>query len=163
LVSDTVGFVRRLPHQLVEAFRSTLDEVVDADLLLHVVDGSSPDAEAQVAAVRDVLEQIGAGRVPELLVVNKADVAPDGVKELVEAHPGAFAVSAATGDGVTEMLERIAARLRVLAPVVELLVPYDRGDVVAALHRDGEVLLEAHGEGGTRLRARLRPFDRGRF
>jgi GTPase len=164
LVSDTVGFVQRLPHQLVESFRSTLDEVVDADLLLHVVDGSSVDAPAQIDAVHTVLREIGADTVPELLVINKADVAaPDAIKELLYAHPAASVVSAATGVGTDGLLDALSARLRAMAPIVEFLVPYDRGDVVAALHREGEVLVEVHAEGGTRVRARLPMLDRVRF
>ncbi len=164
LVSDTVGFVQRLPHQLVESFRSTLDEVVDADLLLHVVDGSSVDAPAQIDAVHTVLREIGADAVPELLVINKADVAaPDAIKELLYAHPAASVVSAATGLGTDGLLDALSARLRAMAPIVEFLVPYDRGDVVAALHREGEVLVEVHAEGGTRVRARLPMLDRVRF
>jgi len=156
LASDTVGFVQRLPHQLVESFRSTLEEVVDADLLLHVVDASSPDAELQIDAVRTVLHEIGAGGVPELLVLNKVDIAPDDdLKALLSSHVDAVAVSAVTGEGVNVLLGTLAARLRALAPIVELLVPYERGDVVAALHREGEVLVEVHADGGSRLRARL--------
>ena len=120
LCSDTVGFVRRLPHQLVEAFRSTLEEVVEADLLLHVVDGTAPDAEAQIDAVRTVLGEIGAGDIPELLVVNKIDAAdPDALAEL-RPSAGDVAVSAATGDGIDELIAAIGERLRVLASVVEL-------------------------------------------
>jgi GTP-binding protein HflX len=156
LVSDTVGFVQRLPHQLVESFQSTLEEVVDADLLLHVVDASSADAEYQIDAVRAVLRDIGAGTVPELLVLNKADVATPGeVKSLLATHDSAVVVSAVTGEGTNVLLDTVAARLRALAPIVELLVPYERGDVVAAVHREGEVLVEVHAEGGSRLRARL--------
>jgi GTP-binding protein HflX len=156
LASDTVGFVQRLPHQLVESFQSTLEEVVEADLLLHVVDASSPDAEHQIEAVRSVLREIGAGDVPELLVLNKSDLADEvDVKGLLAAHPQAVVVSAVTGDGVSVLLDTLAARLRALAPIVELLVPYERGDVVAALHREGEVLVEVHADGGSRLRARL--------
>ena len=156
LVSDTVGFVQRLPHQLVESFRSTLEEVVDANLLLHVVDAGSPDAEYQIDAVRTVLDEIGAGGVPELLVLNKSDTAsPGDVKGLLASHPQAIVVSAVTGAGVPVLLDTVAARLRALAPIVELLVPYERGDVVAALHREGEVLVEVHADGGSRLRARL--------
>jgi GTPase len=164
LATDTVGFVQRLPHQLVEAFRSTLDEVAEADLLVHVVDVASTAAETQIDAVRAVLREIGAGDVPELLVLNQVDRAgPDRVAELVSSHAGAVAVSALTGEGVGFLLDRIAARLRALVPIVELQVPYDRGDVVAALHRDGEVLVEVHGEGGTRLRARLPRLDHASF
>lgn len=156
LVSDTVGFVRRLPHELVEAFRSTLAEVARADLVLHVVDGSAPDPEAQIEAVREVLGEIGAADLPELLVVNKADTAdPEAVERLLGAHDGALAVSARTGEGIDKLTEAIGARLRALSPIYELLVPYERGDVLAALHRDGEVLVEVHGDGGTRVRARL--------
>ena len=161
LVSDTVGFVRRLPHQLVEAFRSTLEEVADADLLVHVVDGSSPEAADQIAAVRAVLAEIGADEVPELFVMNKTDIAdPELLHDIRIAHADAVAVSAVTGAGVPELLERISDRLRALSPVIELMVPYDRGDVLAALHRDGEVLVEVHGEGGTRLRADGSPRPR---
>ncbi len=156
LLSDTVGFVRRLPHQLVEAFRSTLEEVVEADLLLHVVDGSSPDADAQVDAVREVLRSIGAGDVPELMALNKSDLADaDDLEDLRLAHPAAIAVSAVTGEGIDKLLDGIGARLRAMTPVTELLVPYERGDVLAGVHRDGEVLVEVHASEGTRVRARL--------
>jgi GTP-binding protein HflX len=164
LLSDTVGFVRRLPHQLVEAFRSTLEEVRDADLLLHAVDAGAPDAEERIAAVDTVLHEIGADAVPRLLAWNKADVAdPDDVKALLASHPGSVALSAATGAGVPDLLTTIGDRLRALARIVELVVPYDRGDVLAALHRAGEVLLESHDERGTRIRARLPASSNGRF
>ncbi|MCJ7436160.1 MAG: GTPase HflX [Acidimicrobiia bacterium] len=162
LCSDTVGFVRRLPHQLVEAFRSTLDEVRDADLLVHVVDATAPDAESQIEAVRGVLDEIGAGEIPELLVVNKIDTAdPDRVREL--ARNRAISASARTGEGIDRLVAAIGDRLRALSPPVELVVPYDRGDVLAALHRDGEVLVEVHADGGMRVRARLEEADAGRF
>ncbi|MDQ1535481.1 MAG: GTPase [Actinomycetota bacterium] len=156
LVSDTVGFVQRLPHQLVEAFRSTLEEVVDADLLLHVVDASRPEIDARIDAVHSVLAEIGAGSRPELMVWNKCDLAPDDdIKRLVTGSRGSVAVSGATGEGLDEFRVAIAERLRSLDRVVELIVPYDRGDVLAALHRDGEVLVEVHDDDGTRVRARL--------
>jgi GTP-binding protein HflX len=162
LCSDTVGFVRRLPHQLVEAFRSTLDEVREAHLLVHVVDATAPDAEVQIDAVRTVLDEIGAGEIPELLVVNKTDAVDEGrVRELASA--GSVAVSARTGDGVEGLVAAIGERLRALSSPVELVVPYDRGDVLAALHRDGEVLVEVHAEVGTRVRARLDDADVERF
>jgi GTP-binding protein HflX len=164
LLSDTVGFVRRLPHQLVEAFRSTLEEVRDADLLVHLVDASGPDADSRIAAVDAVLREIGAHDVPRLLVWNKLDRAdPDVVKGLVAAHPGSVAVSAQTGDGVDELLAAIGGRIRALAQVVEYVVPYDRGDVLAALHRAGEVLVEVHADDGTRVRARVPSTAAGRF
>jgi GTP-binding protein HflX len=164
VVSDTVGFVQRLPHQLVESFRSTLDEVVAADLLLHVVDAGSAEAAAQIDAVHAVLREIGADAVPELLVVNKADIAdPDALADLSAAYPSASIVSAATGDGVARLLDAVSVRLRHLAPIVELVVPFERGDVVAALHREGEVLVEVHSEGGTRVRARLPVIELAQF
>jgi GTPase len=162
LVSDTVGFVRKLPHQLVEAFRSTLDEVREADLLVHVVDGSAPEPDAQIAAVRLVLEEIGALEVPELLVVNKADRG-DGARRVARAHPDAVLVSARTGAGIDDLLRAIGDRLRVSDRVVELLVPFDRGDVLAAVHREGEVVDEAHGEGATMVRVVLDEAGRARF
>ena len=156
LATDTVGFVRRLPHELVEAFRSTLEGAVDADLLVHVVDGSAADAEAQIDAVREVLQEIGAADLPELLVVNKIDTAdPSFVDDVLAAHSGSLAISARTGEGIDKLTEAIGARLRDLSPIYELVVPYDRGDVLASLHRDGEVLVEVHADTGTRVRARL--------
>jgi GTPase len=163
LCSDTVGFVRRLPHELVEAFRSTLEEVNEADLVVHVVDGTAADAEHQIVAVREVLDEIGATDIPELLVVNKTDAAePDRVEELLVGNH-AIAVSARTGEGVDKLLVAIGERLRSLASIIELDVPYDRGDVLAALHRDGEVLVEVHGESGTRVRARLGGREQARY
>jgi GTP-binding protein HflX len=163
LCSDTVGFVRRLPHQLVEAFRSTLEEVVEADLLVHVVDATAVDAVGQIAAVRTVLDEIGAGDVPELVAVNKCDEAdPEDVSDVLAVSAG-IAVSAHTGEGVEKLVEAIGDRLRALASVIELVVPYERGDVLAALHRDGEVLVEVHADTGTRVRARLDRSDVARF
>ncbi len=156
LLSDTVGFVRNLPHQLVEAFKSTLTEVANADLLVHVVDASSSDPEGNMRAVEIVLEELNASSVPQMIVFNKSDVAwPADVDRLIERHHGSVRMSAFTGDGIDNFLEELGDRLRALTNVVELFVPYDRGDIVAAVHREGEVLLEAHEEGGTRLRARL--------
>ena len=156
LLSDTVGFVRRLPHQLVDAFRSTLEEVADADLLLHVVDASTPDADGRIAAVGTVLREIDAGEVPVLVVWNKSDLAdPETLRDALHAHPDSVAISAAKGEGIDALLGVVGDRLRAQAAIVECLVPYDRADVLAALHRSGEVLVEVHGESGTRVRARL--------
>ena len=164
LVTDTVGFVRKLPHQLVQAFRSTLDEVAEADLLIHVVDASAADPRAHMDAVRTVLREIGADDVPELLAFNKADLADtDDAKRLVQNHPGSVLLSAETGEGIDRLLEVLGARLREMTHVVELVVPYDRGDVVAALHRHGEVVSESHDAEATRIWARVRPEDLGRF
>ncbi len=164
LLSDTVGFVRRLPHQLVESFRSTLDEVADADFMLHLVDASDPDPDGRIRAVRAVLDDIHAGEVPEQLVFTKTDAAdPEVVADLLRTHPDAIAVSARADVGITELLDCIGRRLRALASVVELHVPYDRGDVLAALHREGDVLVTVHDDTGTRVRARLSESMVGRF
>ena len=162
VLSDTVGFIRKLPHSLVEAFKSTLEIVAESDLLVHVVDASSPDPDGQIAAVREVLEEIGAANVPELLVFNKIDVTAE-AKRLVEQHPGSVAISAATGEGTDALLDVLGDRLRAMSTIVELVVPYDRGDVLAALHRDGEVLVESHEDAGTRVRARLDDAARSRL
>jgi GTP-binding protein HflX len=155
-LTDTVGFVRHLPHQLVDAFRSTLEEVAAADLLLHVVDGSDPDPLGQIEAVRVVLGEIDAAAVPEVIVVNKVDaMTEDDILTLRRALPGAAWVSARTGAGIEALRELVAARLPHPDVDVEALVPYDRGDLVARVHRDGEVLLEVHEEAGTRLTARV--------
>jgi len=150
-LADTVGFVRHLPHQLVEAFRSTLEEVGEADLVLHVVDGSHPDPLGQLAAVREVLAEIEAGHVPELVVVNKADVTdPTTLARIKRAEPDAVAVSAATGAGLEELRQLIAGRLPQDVEVT-LLVPYDRGDVVARVHEHGRVSSVEHTDVGTRI------------
>jgi len=157
-VADTVGFVRHLPHHLVEAFRSTLEEVTDADLVVHVVDGSDPHPEDQLSAVREVLGSIGAGDLPELVVINKADIAdPLQLAALRRREPDALVVSAHTGEGIEALLARLDERLPRPEIEVDVIVPYDRGDLVAAAHSDGEVLSEEHLPEGTRLRARVRP------
>lgn len=164
LMSDTVGFVRRLPHELVEAFRSTLDEVNQAALLLHVVDGADPHPDRQIEAVRLVLRDIGAGAIDEQLVINKADVAePHAIDRLLSLHPGSVAVSAATGAGVPELLDVVAARLERASVELALTVPYDRGDIVAALHAAGDVVSEAHTETGTEMVVKLAKDDADRF
>jgi GTP-binding protein HflX len=163
LVSDTVGFIRKLPHGLVEAFKSTMAVAAEADLLVHLVDSSVANPAEQIQAVRDVLTEIGADRVPELLAFNKADRAALEAKVLADRHPGSVVISAHTGEGVIELLRAVADRVRALTDVIELLVPYDRGDLLAAVHREGEVLSEAHEDGGVRVRARLDDASRGRF
>jgi GTP-binding protein HflX len=157
-LTDTVGFVRHLPHQLVEAFRSTLEEVADADLILHVVDGSDADPRAQISAVREVLGQIGANEVPELVVVNKADEAdPLEIRGLRLTERGAVVVSARTGRGLDDLLAAVEAALPRRDAEVSALVPYGRSDLVARAHQEGEVLAVAHCEGGTQLTARVPP------
>jgi GTP-binding protein HflX len=157
-LTDTVGFVRHLPHQLVDAFRSTLEEVTDADLILHVVDGSDADPRAQIAAVREVLAEIGVGDVPEIVVINKADQAdPIEVEGLRLSERGAVVVSAHTGDGTDELLREIDRLLPRHDTEVVVTVPYDRGDLVSRAHQEGEVLAVRHGTEGTELTARVPP------
>jgi GTP-binding protein HflX len=163
LLTDTVGFIRELPHQLVEAFKSTLAVVADADLLVHVVDASALDPHANIDAVHTVLREIGAHEVPELLAFNKSDLAGGEAKRLVDLHPGSVAISAAEGDGVDDLLRSVGDRLRALTDVVELVIPYDRGDLLAAVHREGEVLVELPEESAMRLRVRLDESALGRF
>lgn len=157
-LADTVGFVRSLPTQLVEAFRSTLEEVADADLILHVVDASHPDPEGQIAAVREVLAEVDARKVPEIIVLNKADAAdPFVLERLRQRERRHVVVSARTGEGIAELLETISASIPRPAVELELLVPYDRGDVVSRLHsQDTEILSMDHVEEGTRLRVMVR-------
>ncbi|MBB1243969.1 GTPase HflX [Streptomyces durbertensis] len=155
-LADTVGFVRHLPHHLVEAFRSTMEEVGDSDLILHVVDGSHPAPEEQLAAVREVIRDVGATDVPEVVVVNKADIAdPLVVQRLLRAERHAIAVSTHTGAGIDELLELIDRELPRPAVEVTALVPYTDGGLVSRVHAEGEVLEEEHTAEGTRLRARV--------
>ncbi|WP_246149055.1 GTPase HflX [Nonomuraea turkmeniaca] len=158
-IADTVGFVRHLPHQLVEAFRSTLEEVADADLILHVVDGSHPDPEGQLAAVREVLADIdGAGDIREIVVINKADAAdPDVIDRILRRERDSIVVSARTGKGIPELIALIERELPRLDHEVHLLVPYERGDLISRAHKEGEVLSVDHVEDGTILHARVLP------
>lgn len=161
-LTDTVGFVRKLPTQLVEAFKSTLDVVIDADLLLHVVDASAPDVQGNVDAVRRTLHAIGAQDVPEVMVFNKTDLNPD-VEGMLSRFPGSVAVSAKDGTGIDGVLDVISDRLRAMTELVELTVPYERGDVLAKIHREGQVLSETANELGMVIRARLDPDSKGRL
>ena len=155
-MSDTVGFVRHLPHDLIEAFRSTLEEVAEADLVVHVVDGSHPDPEGQLAAVRAVFADIGASSVPELVVINKADIAdPLTIARLRQREPHSVVCSAKTGEGIADVLAAIEADLP--RPDVELrvLLPYSRGDLVSRIHDKGEVISIEHTGEGTLVHARV--------
>jgi GTP-binding protein HflX len=155
-LTDTVGFVRHLPHQLVEAFRSTLEEVADADLMVHVVDASDADPVAQIDAVRTVLADIDAARVPEVLVFNKIDVAdPAMLTRLRRLVPEALLVSARTGAGLDDLRAEIDRRLPRPEILINVLVPYSRGDLVDRIHREGEILEQSHTAAGTRLCARV--------
>ncbi len=160
VITDTVGFVRHLPTQLVEAFRSTLEEVADADLLVHVVDGSDPAPLTQISAVRQVVSEVIAERdgkpAPELLVVNKIDAAGDlALAQLRRALPDAVFVSARTGDGIDALRRRMGQLVVPVDTVVDVVIPYGRGDLVSRVHEQGRVAQAEHGEGGTRIRARV--------
>ncbi len=157
-LTDTVGFVRHLPHQLVEAFRATLEEVAEADVILHVVDGSDADPRAQIAAVREVLAEIGAADVPELIVINKADVAdPIVVGALRQRQPGSVVVSARSGAGLPDLLYALERGLPRRDREVRTVVPYGRADLIARAHELGEVLDEQHEADGITLHARVPP------
>ncbi len=163
LLTDTVGFINRLPHGLVESFKGTLEVASLAEYLVHVVDASASDPAGQMAAVREVLRDIAASDVPELLVFNKADLEPGAAKELVAEHPGSVAVSAISGDGIDDFLRTLSDRLRSLSIVYELVVPYERGDVLASVHREGEVVSVGDGETEWTIRARLSDASAGRL
>jgi GTP-binding protein HflX len=156
LLSDTVGFVRRLPHELVEAFRSTLEEAVETDLLVHIVDASAPDPDGQIEAVHTTLAQVGGTGHEEVLVVNKIDSAPAPVVgRLLALHPGAVAVSAATGEGIDGLLAALDESIARGTLDLELLIPHSRGDLVSALHRVAEVVTLDHQADGVHVTARV--------
>ena len=163
LVTDTVGFISNLPHELVEAFMSTLKSVQLADLLVHVVDGASDDAESQIAAVRDVLTEIGARDVPELLVFNKADVPGSRARDLSALYEGSVWISAKTGENLDVLIASVGERLRTGDRVATLRLPLDRGDLVAAAHREGEVLDTAVDDDAVTLRVVLDEVGAARF
>ncbi len=163
-LTDTVGFVRNLPHQLVEAFRSTLEEVGQADVIVHVVDGSHPDPGAQLATVRDVIGEVGARGTREIVVFNKADLLDEDARLLLRGlQPDALFVSSRTGEGIDELRAAIEAALPLPAVEVDALVPYDRGDLVSAVHEHGMILAQRHEEGGTALKARVPEALAGRL
>ncbi|MHA6668642.1 GTPase HflX [Homoserinimonas sp. A447] len=159
-LTDTVGFVRNLPHQLVEAFRSTLEEVGDADVIVHVVDASHPDPASQLATVRDVIGEVGARHIPEIVAFNKSDLADDDQRLLLRGlEPRAVFVSARTGEGIDELLERIGEELPSPSIELTLLVPYERGDVVSSMHDRAVVLSTDYEEAGTRVRVLVNAAD----
>ena len=158
--ADTVGFVRNLPHQLVEAFRSTLEEVEASDVIVHVVDGSHPDPAAQLATVRDVIAEVDGRDIAEIVVYNKSDLVDDDQRLVLQGlEPTAVFVSARTGEGIDVLLAKLAGLLPEPEVELDLLVPYDRGDVVSHLHDSGRVLTTDYDEQGTRLHARVYPSD----
>ncbi len=156
--SDTVGFVRRIPHDLIAAFHSTLEEIADASLLLHVADGSDPDTETHIATVREVLEELGAATIPEQLVFNKSDTADSvHLRRLERLHPDALSASAAQGDGLDGLLRRVAELLPLETVERTVSVPYDRPDLLSLIWSSTEVLREEHSETGTRFTVRMPP------
>jgi GTP-binding protein HflX len=167
-LTDTVGFVRNLPHQLVEAFRSTLEEVADADVIVHVVDAGHPDPAAQLQTVRDVIGDVGARDITEIVVFNKADLVDDDTRMVLRGlESRALFVSSRTGEGIDELRAAIEAALPLPAVEIRALVPYDRGDLISAAHESGHIISQEHEAGGTalhahvseRLAAELAPFQ----
>jgi GTP-binding protein HflX len=156
-IADTVGFVRQLPHQLVEAFRSTLEEIGSADLIVHVVDASDPDPMGQIRTVREVIAEVDGSAITELVVFNKADlINEDEQVRLRGLVPGALLVSARTGEGMAELESQIATLLPRPDVEFEGVIPYDRGDLVSKAHISGKVLEVEYVETGTRLKAMVR-------
>jgi GTP-binding protein HflX len=157
-LADTVGFVRNLPHQLVEAFRSTLEEIGDSDLVVHVVDASHPDPGSQIATVRDVIGDVGARDIPELIVFNKADLIDEGTRLALRGlEPDSLFVSSRTGDGIDELQARIAAQLPEPNVRVTVLIPYSRGELVSRLHLNSRIIELEYLETGTKVTAMVRP------
>ena len=160
LITDTVGFIQRLPTRLIQAFRGTLEEAVEADVLIHVVDLANPAFERQVEVVHATLRDIGAGRRPVVTALNKVDIAP--LPDLAE-YPNAVAVSAMTGEGIQDLLQRLADIHRVSTVDIEVEIPYDDSRLVALFHEHGSVETESFGQLGTRLRGAVPSALVGRF
>jgi len=153
-LADTVGFVRHLPHQLIEAFKSTLEEVAAADLIVHVVDGSHPDPQEQIRAVREVIKDVGGGDIPEIIAINKADIAaPEVLMRILREESNSFAFSARTGFGLETLIKAIETSLPRPRVEITAVIPFSRGELVSAIHERGEVLSETYSEDGTRIHA----------
>ncbi len=153
-LADTVGFVRHLPHDLIEAFRSTLTEVQEATLIVHVVDGSDEDPFGQISAVREVLKEIGAGEIPEVIAINKSDIAdPMDIAAIKGSFPNAIVISAHTGAGLEELLQRIDSELPQTLVAIEVMIPYSRGDLLSRIHESGEQVQISHVETGSDVTA----------
>ena len=165
LLTDTVGFIRKLPHGLVEAFKATLEEVVRADLLLHVVDISHPQAWEQIEAVNAVLAEIGAGEKPAIMVFNKMDCVAGGgsISQLKEKFPRAVEISAKTGEGIPHLLEEIGTQLRPKREFLELQIPHERAEVIARLHKIGQVIERRYNGKSVKIKARIPPHFHGEF
>ena len=155
-LSDTVGFVKHLPHELIDAFKSTLEEVSGADLIVHVVDGSHQDPLGQIKAVREVVRDIGGEKIPEIIALNKADIAdPEVIRLVMREEPDAYPISVHTGAGIEALIAAIEASLPRPKVEVHTLIPYNRGDLVSRIHEEGEIISEEHLENGTSLHARV--------
>ena len=151
---DTVGFVRHLPHQLVEAFKSTLEEVSESDLIVHVVDGSHPDPFEQLRAVRQVISEIGGGEIMEIIAINKADIAsPEVLMEILRKESNAYAISARTGYGIYNLIKAVEQALPKPKVEIKAIIPFSRGDLVSAVHEQGEIISEEYLPEGTKLHA----------
>ena len=155
-LSDTVGFVRHLPHQLIDAFKSTLEEVSESDLIVHVVDGSHPDPFEQIRAVRLVIDEIGGKDIPEIIAINKVDIAdPEVIMEILRKEPNSYAFSVRTGFGIEGLLNAIESSLPRPSIEINVVIPYDRGDLVHAIHESGEIFSEQYLPEGTSIHARV--------
>jgi GTP-binding protein HflX len=165
LLTDTVGFIRKLPHDLVEAFKATLEEVVQADLLLHVVDASHPLAEEHIESVNAVLREIGAEGRPTLMVLNKVDLLPpgDAMARFLERHPHAAIISAKTGQGIPELMAELGTALRPIREFLELAIPHERSDVIARLHEVGQVVARDYEGELARFKVRIPPHFHHEF
>ncbi|MDO8645628.1 MAG: GTPase HflX [Candidatus Planktophila sp.] len=155
-LTDTVGFVRHLPHQLIDAFKSTLEEVADADVIVHVVDGSHSDPFEQIRAVRQVIQEIGGEKIPEIIAINKVDIADSHVvMEILRKEPNSFAFSVRTGFGVAALVQAIESSLPRPTIEIKAVIPYSRGDLIHAIHEQGEIFAEEYVEVGTAIHARV--------
>lgn len=155
-LTDTVGFVRHLPHQLIDAFKSTLEEVADADVIVHVVDGSHSDPFEQIRAVRQVIQEVGGAQIPEIIAINKVDIAdPHVVMEILRKEPNSFAFSVRTGFGVAALVQAIESSLPRPTSEIKAVIPYNRGDLIHAIHEHGEIFSEEYVEAGTAIHARV--------
>ena len=155
-LTDTVGFVRHLPHQLIDAFKSTLEEVADADVIVHVVDGSHSDPFEQIRAVRQVIQEVGGEKIPEIIAINKVDIAdPHIIMEILRKEPNSFAFSVRTGFGVAALVQAIESSLPRPTIEIKAVIPYNRGDLIHAIHEHGEIFSEEYREAGTAIHARV--------
>ena len=155
-LSDTVGFVRHLPHELIDAFRSTLEEVSNSDLIVHVVDGSHEDPMGQIAAIREVIRDTGGGKITEIIAINKCDIAdPEVIREIMRAEPDAYPISVHTGVGISKLIAAIESSLPRPKVEIRTLIPYDRGELVNRIHEEGEILSQEYIGDGTAIHARV--------